>query len=302
MRRAFYFFTIGLMLVFGTLKSQNIPATSLSFHSALEEQAIKEFMENKEGNMFALQMISAHDLSATELSDYSTRLDEFVVKLSEKRQKYKNDEKFLSYIFYKINQKFLKRYKPFTSPAMLFKTGEYDCLSGTTMYALILDRLDIDHDIVETNHHIYLRIERAGKVYLMESTDPMYGFIADQKEVANRLNDYDYEAGAGIPRESVDKDVYVFRNQVNETIDMYDLVGLHYYNAAVNSFNQEDISTSINNLEKAVVFYFSPRISEFGLLVGKTLLQVNHIQGEDKRDYLNRINHLLSVERTYAVR
>lgn len=300
MKRAFYFLTVGLLPIFGVVQSQHIPATSLNFHSVLEEDAIKEFLDKKQVDMFALQLISTSDLSESELTDYNARLDEFVEKLSEKKQKYQDDEKFLSYIFYKVNQKFLKRYRAFTSPGTLFKTGEYDCLSGTTLYALILNKLDIEHDIVETNHHIYLRIQSAGKVFLMESTDPMYGFIADQKEVAERLNSLD----SNTPGENIvtDKEVYVFENRVNESIDMYDLVGLHYYNAAVNSYNQEDISASINNLEKAVIFYFSPRISEFGMLVAKTLLQVDQIEDEAKRDYLNRINNVLSVERSYAVR
>ncbi|MBL6447451.1 hypothetical protein JMN32_14125 [Fulvivirga sp. 29W222] len=302
MKRPFYFLALGFILTFGVVHSQTKLVSSLNFHSALEEEVIIEFLQKKDVDLLELQLISSRDISASVLKAYNTRLDEFVKKLSEKRGKYKSDKQFLSYAFYKVNQKFLKRYKPFTSPALLFKTGEYDCLSGTTLYALILHRLGIEHDIVETNHHIYLRVQHENEVFLMESTDPMYGFIADQKEVANRLSYYNHGNSIREGENIANKEVYVFESQVNDNIDMFDLVGLHYYNAAINSFNQEDISSSIDNLEKAVVFYFSPRISEFGLLVAKTLLEVDQIQDEAKRDYLNRINNLLTTERSYAVR
>lgn len=301
MTRAFYFLTASLILLAGVVKAQNKPA-ALQFHSSLEEEAIKEYLEQKEVDIFALQLISAVNISEAELEVYQAKLNEFVEKLSEKRRKYNDDERFLSYAFYKVNQKFLKRYRAFTSPALLFETGEYDCLSGTTLYALILDRMNIKYDIVETNYHIYLRVQHKNKVFLMESTDPMYGFIADQQEVADRLRGYDNDIDNRQGQSIQDKEVYVFETVVKENIDLYDLAGLHYYNAAVHSFNQEDISSSINNLEKAVVFYFSPRISEFGTLMARTLLEVDQVNEEAKRSYLNRINNLLNAQSSYAVR
>jgi hypothetical protein len=66
-------------------------------------------------------------------------LSQFVDKLSAKRESFKNDEAFLNHLFVKTHQRFLKHYEEYVSFSSMINKGTYNCLTGTALYALLLD-------------------------------------------------------------------------------------------------------------------------------------------------------------------
>ena len=165
-----------------------------------------------------------------------------------------SDAALLKDIFYTTHRKFLKNYKLYSSFSSIFENGQYDCLTATSLYAYILNELRFDFEIVETRYHMALLINDGENKYLIESTDPIDGLITDAKAVQEMLDKFE--------KEEVRDESYKFKFSINRKISIEELPGLLYYNQAVRKFNEGEIFTSFNDLQKALIFHRSPRIQE----------------------------------------
>jgi len=75
----------------------------------------------------------------------SSSFDAFLKKLEKKQHSLKKEKDFVRFIFTKTHQEFLKEYKAYASFNELFSTGDYNCLTGTILYALVLNHFGIEH-------------------------------------------------------------------------------------------------------------------------------------------------------------
>lgn len=291
-----------LAACYGIIEAQAPSADPVSAHTLLEQTVLSHYTGGKPFDALALQMISDEHVSSSELEQYRTELSSFVEGMTKKREKFANDKKFLSYLFYKVHQKYLKQYQPFTSLYSLLSNGKYDCLSGTSLYAVMLNMLHIKYSIVEMNYHIYLKIE--DQPVLFESTDPLSGFISDRGEIAKRLHDYEEGNISGVDQGNTkgEKDYVRFNFKLNNTIHLEELAGLHYYNAAVVAYNQQQLIESVDNLEKTVIFYKSPRVTELGSMIVKALFSTDRLNDEEKRWCMSRVTQLLKADPAVASR
>ena len=65
---------------------------------------------------------------------------------------------FLRTIFYKTHNKLLLNYDKLASLDQTIEKGTYGCLTGTMLYALILDHFKIAYEIIELPNHVFLQI------------------------------------------------------------------------------------------------------------------------------------------------
>ena len=66
----------------------------------------------------------------------------FVERLDEKGER-KNTVKFCRTLFQKTRQEFLRNYTQYASFGETLSKGKYNCLTGTTLYAMLLERFNI---------------------------------------------------------------------------------------------------------------------------------------------------------------
>ena len=265
---------------------------SVSFHSTFEKSRFFT-----KGDLFAQQLMADPQVTKEEHDAFAERLDAFVTHLRAKRGKYKSELDFVSTVFYKTHRKFLKRYRSFTPFGEMFRSGSYDCLSATTLYAILLTRLDIEYEVVETNYHIYINVSTPKGNALIESTDPIYGYATDPKEIKERINVFN----TGDPTRA-GKDQYAFVAKVNDRVSMKELIGLQYYNASIHAYNGGEFDKAINLFQKALHFRQNERMNEFGLVMAQTILGHNDLTAEAKSAYINKIAEQLQLEITLASR
>ena len=204
--------------------------------------------------------LSIDDQSLTTGSSF----DSFLKKLEKKKSSIKKEKDFVRFIFSKTHQEYLKDYKPYASFNEVFDKGDYNCLTGTILYALILNHFDIQYEVIETNYHIFITADtRQGKV-LLEATDPLEGFVDNASGIEKRIATY--KQNALTPTYS-NLTPYQFSFDLYNAVSMEGLQGLLYYNKAVDSFNHQQIENSIQYLEKAHELYSSPRIYEFSRIL-----------------------------------
>jgi len=196
----------------------------------------------------------------------TAKISAFISKLGEKRLSFKQEEDFLRYVFIKTHQRFLRHYTAYCTFRELLESGVYNCLTGTALYALILDHFNINYKITETNYHIFLTVETSRGDVLFEATDAVDGFVDSPAAVATRIRNY-----RNIKPEVANKTCYRYTADICNTVSMEQLVGLMYYNLSVNAYNNKFLSASICYLEQSARFYKTPRIEEFTRIIFLTL-------------------------------
>jgi len=211
----------------------------------------------------------------------------FIEKLGEKRAP-KSDSEFLRLIFTKVHSKFLKHYGDYVPFDELLTSGKYNCLTGTMLYALVLDHFAFDYKVIETNYHIFLLVNTKHGRVLLEATDPQSGFVDDEKIIEEKINQYRQNK---LVEASSNKSYYQFKFDLYNEVDLNELTGLLYYNLAVRAFNQHQIEQSISLLEMATSYYSSERIEEFSKVILLTLVHSN-LESTTKQTYVNKVKSI----------
>lgn len=229
--------------------------TSL-FHSPFESKA---FIRNQ-----PLMLLAASDQTtdSTKYTGYQEEIATAVKKLSAKREKLSEDQ-FLEKVFYYVHRKFLKTYTGYVAFSELFKNGSYDCLTGTAFYAVLLDELEIPYVIYEFDFHLFLLAYTTTDSILMEATDPIYGLVTNQEEIAQRVALY--TLGEKVISQSIGNSRpsgTIPPSEIINRISLKELTGLQYFNLAVNAFNLGEYETAKPLIQKANQLYPSRRIQQ----------------------------------------
>lgn len=183
----------------------------------------------------------------------TTQLSLMINKFRRRKDQYRTEEEWLKDIFYQVHGKLLKRYKNFSAVPDLIKQGNYDCVSGTALYALICELLYIPYSIRETEYHVYLLALVDGKKVLIESTDPVYGFVSEPYTVQSLIKAYQEDNSSK----------YKMLSPMNNRVNWAQLAGLQYFNKAVKFYNNTNYQEALSYLDKAMQYYRSSRIVSF---------------------------------------
>jgi len=200
---------------------------------------------------------------------YGSDFLKFSQKLA-KRKGQKDDRQFLKYVFSKTHQRYLRTYSNYAAFNAINERGVYNCLTGTALYALLLKDLGYDFKIIETNYHIFLVVNTdAGKI-LFEATDPVKGFIADQQAVEKRIARYKSDQ---FVKDEADKNYYLYSFKLFNEVSLDQMLGLLYYNEAIQAFNDHQLQDAVVDLDNATALYSSPRITEFSKIILLSVMQ-----------------------------
>jgi hypothetical protein len=212
-------------------------------------------------------------------------LADVVDRLDKKRQRMPDDAQFLRQIFYHIHGSVLKEFRGHATFADMLQKGRYNCLTATTLFALLLQHYNMSYQIQETNHHIFILVQAGHTQWLIETTDPENGLISHPQEIQDRIDAYRKIVPAAEESNMVN---YVLRTEIFRSVTLEELRGMEWFNLAVEAHNQRNLKQSIYYLQQAVVHYTSPRIDE---LVGVLWLWVDNSTLEEtvKNDLKRRL-------------
>jgi hypothetical protein len=136
-------------------------------------------------------------------------------------------------------------------------------MTGTMLYAQLFDRLKIPYDILEFPYHTNLIIKLDNREYMIEATDPRYGFVTALDEIQDRIRYYHNV------KES---------ESFHRIIGSKELIGLYYYNQAVKNYNRHSYYNASIMLKKANALYPCERIQrlyyQLELVAGKAFVQL----------------------------
>lgn len=230
-------------------------------------------------------------LSVDQTQVYSiSSFDGFLKKLEKKRGTIKQENDFTHYLFTKTHQQYLKKYEAYSSISNLFNTGSYNCLTGTILYALLLDHFQIPYQIIETNYHIFILASTKQGQLLLEATDPVNGFVDNPQDIESRINTYKENF---IQTSNSKIYYYQFNFELFKPVSINELRGLLYYNKAVDAYNHQNLQESVHCLKEAHALYSSSRIDEFSQILLLTI-QRSKLESKLRTEYIKTV---LSVKR-----
>lgn len=204
--------------------------------------------------------LPTEQISTTERKQYSQTLQTYCEKLK-KQLKPKQDKKSLQKIFRQLHHTFLRTYRVNSSLAQTFRTGEFDCVSGTALFGLVLEYMEYAYTIHETATHVYLKVQTKQGQVLIETTNATQGFIKYTKEIGAIEQMYNSLLPKNVPPDFV---------PFNNTITLKELAGLQFYNQALFALQSENFEAGNILLRKAkMLYYHAPRVEKLLYLAKK---------------------------------
>lgn len=212
-------------------------------------------------------------------------LGEFVSRLDHRFQN-KRSLHFAQTLFTKTRQSFLRRYAHDASFRQTLTRGQYNCLTGTALYAILLDHFDIPYKIVETNYHIFLMVATDDGEVLFEATDPVNGFVDDAVAIQKRIDRYQRNVPLQIA--NPDKKYYTYNVNLYREVSFEEVRGLLHYNLSTEAYNVKDFESAVKHLEQTVIYYSSPRLYEFSTMVLLAVME-SDVEPAVRHGYITRV-------------
>ncbi|MCC6833849.1 MAG: hypothetical protein IT213_02590 [Cytophagales bacterium] len=209
------------------------------------------------------------------------RIDRFITDLR-KKQTNRSEQDFLQVIFHDAHRKFFKTYKPYTQFSEVFENGRYDCLSATSLLAIVLDAFGYNFHLIETNYHIFISVQTSKGMVLLESTDRLNGFVTSAQQIEKRISSYKENQ---LQSNSSERLHYQFNLNLYQIIQANQLSGLLLFNQAIVAFNSQQYETCALRLGEAIRVYDSPRTSEFATILIAAISN-SSINDETKKDLI----------------
>jgi hypothetical protein len=234
--------------------------------------------------------------SFTEIGAYTPErkeeLFQFIEKLEGRRLKINDDKKFLHVLFNKTHRQFLKQFRAYSSFNELLNSGKYNCLTATALYGVLLDHFGFKYSIIETNYHVFIIANTAQGKVLIESTDPLQGFVTNVTEIEKKVVSY--------RKNTVDvnatKNYLLYDFELYNQVNLRQLTGLMQYNASVKAYNEGYLALAINYLDKAMALYQSPRLEAFSKIVLLSVVQ-SKLDVSVKESYVRKLQVLRKKSR-----
>ncbi len=252
-----FLFLISIPLI----RAQEKPdLASLDFKSPFEE---KVFSNLEEAQDLDLLMAISDGMTEAKVKAITTYISDFKKALEKKKFGSKNEEKKLKILFDLTHDRFFDQYIEVSNFYEIFRTREYNCVSATALYALILKSYGIPYQIKETPTHVYAVAYPYTKNILLESTAPQSGYFSpSQKDIeraVEALVESKYIKQSEVDRQGITQ-VYNNFFYSKDNIDIRQLAGLQYYNETLQHLEKEQYKAALNAVRKSALLYPSEKI------------------------------------------
>ena len=241
--------------------------SDLRFHSLFEEEAMHNFVINKQ-DTFNLFMAIDKNTGKEEAVRYYDEFLKVFEELRKKKIETKNISRKIVLAYSVVHDRFLKKYDDRDYYPVMFQTGSYNCVSASMLYAQVFERLKIPYKIMVSSNHVYLVANPGTKSVVIETTNPDFEkaiFTGEFKQqYVNSLRDSKLISETDYKNKSVEE---IFEEKFNETreAEFNNLPGFQYYNKTLAMARNEEVSEAYELCQKAYFFYPDPQI--------RTLLQ-----------------------------
>jgi hypothetical protein len=200
--------------------------------------------------------------------------------------------KELKKIYRDIHEAFFKQYTENPSFNQIFIDGNYNCVTASALYALLLDKLAVGYNIRETPTHVYIVAAPTSHNVVFETTTPGIMVYSLNEKAKTQYLEYlasnkiisKEELVSGDKNELFDKHFYN-----DKPITIRELAGLMYYNLGVASLGVNNYVEAYKSFEKAYFLYPGTKLKYvLGMSLTSVMFNTEKVSEEEKLPYLRR--------------
>jgi len=258
--------------------------STLKFHSPFEKEVFAEICSGTTPDYLKMA-IAVNPLSNNnDLLKVKEKVKNEVEKLKIKIATIKKPAAQLKFIFDDVQKTFLKQYTLEADFTDMFLSGNYNCLTATILYALLLDDLSIKYTVKFAPGHVYLVVKGNELQYIFETTDPFGGFIELNRNVQNTVSQ-GMRVAQYILSENQKKQTSTLIENYFNRLNKYDikgLIGYQYVNVVVQRMNKNDLINAFYYAEKAKIFTPLDDLTNLSNLLLASSVQQASIESTDR--------------------
>ena len=235
--------------------------------------------------------------------DYASKIRDginaFGRELDSKKFSAKNEEKKVKILFNLTHKWFFQKYREGSTFDRIFDVKEYNCVSATALYAIMLKEYNIPFVIKETPTHVYSLAYPKTKGIVLESTAPKDGYYYlddnDVRKVVNSLVESKYFTKDEVSAKGV-RNIYNEHFFSKDDINIRELAGLQYYNEAVAYLANKEYEQALNSGYKLELLYPSKRAEYLKYVILTNILSESDMDKLEDIAYLAQYANLPVVD------
>ncbi|MCO4291740.1 hypothetical protein NF867_02555 [Solitalea sp. MAHUQ-68] len=245
-------------LIFNSISSIAQTIDTSVYRNKIEEQCFDSFGKTKKVNHLLLLMnTSSKEINEQLYKTAEEKIDKFLSNYNTSDPKLKSVNSLKS-IYKNIHAQFLIKYNISVDFKDIFTSGQYNCVTASALFALILDRLGIGYSIKEATDHVYLVVGETGNNMVFETTTPGATVLTFDQKAKERFVEY------------LEKNKLIKENEVEALgvdslfnkfffseipINLTHLIGLQYYNQGLDYLNKSDFVNAYKEFSKSSMLY-----------------------------------------------
>lgn len=240
-----------------TTEAQQVKLKQLTFKSAFEKEV---FTNHSTASPLELFLAISPEMTSDKVLSINREIKSFVDQLKLKKFESKKEHKKIKTLFDQTHASFLTKYEDVVNFGEIFNNKSFNCVSGSALYALILNDFKIPYVIKESPTHIYVVVNPNGSHIVLESTLPNVGFIDQSDHYIKNVLDQLIELKL-LTQDEVDRVGYrsMYNNYFfsEDTISIRALASIQYSNEAISYIEEDNNEKAIESIFKAQFLYES---------------------------------------------
>lgn len=230
----------------------------LVYSSIYEERVFNDLRSGEHPSLIRMLCVTDPYITETSIAEIENGINDLIEGLRKKGIEKKTPPKVIKQIFQTVQETYFDKYDIDANFPKMFSNGTFNCVTGSALYAIILNELHIPFEIHSTEDHVYLISYPGTEDIIIESTDPLSGIYSTNNfkaaDLLKQLRDQklisqdEYESG------DISSIMEMFP-RYDTIVEMNALVGMLYYNKGVTQMDLMEYSKAVEHYRKAFLFY-----------------------------------------------
>jgi tetratricopeptide (TPR) repeat protein len=299
MRRKLYIVYCLFAPVLYCLSQENLVDTlvrpeEIRYSNDYEKLQFDRFFIHNETDFLRLFLASAATMNESTAISCEQAFRTFLADLGQKAPPSKSPQKRIKTIYRQTHNHFFKQYELNTAFPDIFNNGNFNCVTASALYGIMLQSSNIPFVVHETPVHVYLVAYPEKESIKIESTDPLLGYLNFDQRFKKQYVDYLHDKKLISEKEfstiSTDNlfNKYYFTDRV---VMLKELLGIQYINNAIGFFNERKLEKGYHEMEKAYLFYPCEKV-KFIMLTALV-----EILGKENYDKLSDLEYFIRITR-----
>lgn len=267
---------------------------SIRYTSEFEKKAFQSWFKGHKPEALLDLFLSTDLVPGSIDRNARERIDQLVQKFASDPSASKKPEKYVKTIIDQVQRNFLKRYEMISLFPEIFRTGNYNSVNATALYALLFERLHIPYAIREKPTNVYLvaypdqsniQVETTSPYFLYMKFDDRYRQNFVETMVSQkRISDIEFQ---NLSVEELFNKYYL----QDSGLTLAGLAGLHYTYDAIFHNDQHDYAKALEQVDKGYLLNPSPRTRYAMMTIVVNVLINEKPKPLDKAAYIARAAH-----------